>query len=145
MDKIDTIKTLILQRIEYHTNKLDELRAKLKRAEEVEAMLPDLVPLSASVGPCNLSDDPDPPVKPGKPYSRLSLTEAVKLALVHGAASPKTLRELREMLGRGGYPVSSVSSSFSAALNATLHRLETQGLITIGEDDDERKTFARKI
>ena len=140
MDKIDTIKTLILQRIEYHTNKLDELRAKLKRTTSRHCRTN-----AASVGPCNLSDDPDPPVKPGKPYSRLSLTEAVKLALVHGAASPKTLRELREMLGRGGYPVSSVSSSFSAALNATLHRLETQGLITIGEDDDERKTFARKI
>lgn len=133
MDKIDTIKSLLLQRIEYHVNALDELRRKLAQAESVESMLPDLADNSV-----NLADK-----KPGKPYSGLSLTEAVKLALVHSAAAPVTLRELREMLVRGGSPVP--KGNFSAALNATLHALAKQGLVTVGEDTDGRKTFVRKI
>jgi hypothetical protein len=133
MDKIDTIKSLLLKRIEYHSNALDELRRKLKQAEAVEAMLPDLGDNSI-----NLADS-----KPGKPYFNLSLTEAVKLALIHGGASPRTLRDLRDILTRGGYQVP--KSHFSESLNATLHRLVTQGLVTVGEDLDERKTFVRKI
>jgi hypothetical protein len=135
MDKIETIRTLILQRIEYHSNALDGLRLKLKRLDEVDAMLPDL----AGVDGVNLADP-----MPGRPYASLNLTDAVKLALVHTAVSPKTLRELRDVLTRGGYPVPT-KGSFSASLNATLHRLQTQDLITIAEDDDGRKTFVRKI
>jgi hypothetical protein len=133
VDKIDTIKSLLLKRIEYHSGILDDLRRRLNQAEAVEAMLPDLGDNSI-----NLSEP-----KPHKPYSGLGLTEALKLALVHAAASPKTLRELRDMLTWGGYPVP--KSHFSETLNATLHRLVTQGLVTVSEDADGRKTFVRKI
>lgn len=134
VDKIDTIKALLLQRIEYHSNALDGLRRQLKQVEGVEIMLPDLAD-----GSINLAEP-----KAGKPYAHLSLTEAAKLVLIHGAASPKTLRELREALARGGYAIPT-KGNFSASLNATLHRLSTQDLITIAEDDEGRKTFARKI
>jgi hypothetical protein len=135
VDKIDTIKSLLLKRIEYHSNALEELRRRLKQAEAVEAMLPDLADADDVVG---LTDPP-----PGKPYSNQGLTDAVKLALIHAGATPKTLRELRDMLTRGGYLAP--KSHFSESLNATLHRLVTQGLVTVGEDTDGRKTFVRKI
>jgi hypothetical protein len=134
MDKIETIRVLILQRIEYHTNALDGLRRKLKQLDEVDSMLPDLADNSI-----NLSDP-----KSGQPYSGKSLTDALKSVLLHCGASPRTLMELRVMLTRGGYPLPT-KGNFSASINATLHRLSTQGLVTIAEDDDGRKTFVRKI
>jgi hypothetical protein len=77
MDKIETIRALILQRIEYHTKALDGLRLKLKKLDEVDSMLPDLADNSV-----NLSDP-----KPGHPYSGKSLTDALKAVLIHNISA----------------------------------------------------------
>jgi hypothetical protein len=142
VDKIETIKSLLLARIEHYERQLADLRGKLKRVEDVEAMLPSLVPIDA-VG-VDLSSDEPKKALPGKPYSNLSLTESIKLALVHAGPTPKTLRELRNMLAHGGYEIPE-TGRFSSALNATLYRLESQGLITSSEDMEGRKTFMRRI
>jgi hypothetical protein len=145
VDKIDTIKALLLERLEHYEKQLADIRAQLKRVEEVEAMLPSLG--GVDVPGCDLTDDGQrkpKPGKPGKPYSDLSLTEALKLALVHAGPIPKTLRELRTMLANGGYVIPE-TKQFSTKLNATLYRLETQGLVITSEDIEGRKTFMRKI
>jgi hypothetical protein len=133
VDKLDTIRALLLKRVEYHSKQLEELRRKLKQLDEVDAMLPDLGDIGV-----NLSE-----AKPGWPYGHLSLTDAVKAALIHAAESPKTLRELRETLVARGFQAP--KSHFSESLNATLHRLAKQGWVTVGEDNDGRKTFVKKI
>lgn len=135
VDKIDTIKAMLLKRAEHYAKALDEVRRKLKQIDDVEAMLPEL---AAEGDTANLADE-----QSGKPYAHLSLTEAVKLALIH-AATPVTLGQLRDILTRGGF-THEPKATFSASVNATLHRLSQQGLVTIAEDDEERKTFARKL
>jgi hypothetical protein len=142
VDKIDTIKSLLLDRIEHYEKYLAKLRAKLKHVEDVEAMLPALTPFD--VPGVDLSKDEVTPRKPGKPYEGLTLTEAIKLALVHAGPIPKTLRELRNMLAHGGYTIPE-TKQFSTKLNATLYRLETQGLVTTSEDTEGRKIFMRKF
>ena len=122
------------------------LRAKLKRVEDVEAMLPTLGTGFVDVPGCDLTSDkiePTPRI-PGKPYRGLTLTNAIRAALVHAGPIPKTLRELRNMLAHGGYEIPE-TGRFSSALNATLYRLETQGFLTSSEDTEGRKTFMYKI
>lgn len=142
VDKIDTIKTLLLKRAEHFESQLAKIREQIKRVEEVEAMLPSLGGIELDLpSPASVFGGVKP--SPGKPYAGLSLTEAVKLALIHSAVSPVTLKQLREHLEQGGYPVP--KSLFSEKLNATLYRLIGQGLVTSSEDAEGRKIFMRKI
>jgi hypothetical protein len=132
MDKIDSIKALLLKRFEYHARALEDVKAKLKRIEEVEGMLLELGDIPDDV--CYLGD-PDPQ----RPYMGMGLTAAVHEVLKHAVGTPRTLKELREMLVRGGFDPP--KENFSESLNATLHRLATKGLVTVAKDGEDRKTF----
>ena len=134
-DRIDAVKALLLEKIEFHQAALEKLRLKLKQVEEVENTLGQLADGISIEGISLMDRDPK------QPYTEMGLTEAVKDALKQ-TALPKTLRQIRKLLLRGGFK--QPPAHFSEKVNATLHRLTQQGLVEVAKDKQERNTFQLK-
>ena len=124
-----SLRAAVWQKMQYHREALEQLQAKLKQINEVEALAKELAPESEQ-GAIQVTQP--------KRYANAGLTDAVRDALkIIAVSEAKTISEISLYLQINGF--SAGAAHFIQSLNATLNRMRRGGEIIAEKKLGQRK------